>query len=204
MDPVTQIEEKIARRQRHSVARALLDSFRKLDPRTMIKNPVMFVVEVGALLTTVQLGVECCAPRRTVRLWIADHAVAVVYGAVRQFRGSHGRRPRQGAGRHVAQIARGNRGASLASRWQHRDGGQFEAALWRCRRGRRRRVHSRATAKSSKAWHRWTNPRSPENPRRSFANPAETARRLPAARAFFPMRSKCASRRIPAKLFWTA
>src|SRR5882762_3351433 len=35
--------------------RALLDSFRKLDPRTMIKNPVMFVVEVGALLTTMQL-----------------------------------------------------------------------------------------------------------------------------------------------------
>src|SRR5713226_5452134 len=35
--------------------RALLDSFRKLDPRTMIRNPVMFVVEVGALLTTIQL-----------------------------------------------------------------------------------------------------------------------------------------------------
>jgi K+-transporting ATPase ATPase B chain len=35
--------------------RAFLDSFRKLNPRTMIKNPVMFVVEVGALLTTIQL-----------------------------------------------------------------------------------------------------------------------------------------------------
>src|SRR6266550_5589548 len=35
--------------------RALVDSFRKLDPRTMIKNPVMFVVEGGALLTTIQL-----------------------------------------------------------------------------------------------------------------------------------------------------
>ena len=31
---------------------ALADSFRKLDPRTMAKNPVMFVVEVGSLLTT--------------------------------------------------------------------------------------------------------------------------------------------------------
>ena len=29
--------------------------FRKLDPRTMVKNPVMFVVEVGAVLTTMQL-----------------------------------------------------------------------------------------------------------------------------------------------------
>src|SRR3981189_1435921 len=36
--------------------RALLDSFRKLNPRTMVKNPVMFVVEVGALLTTIQLA----------------------------------------------------------------------------------------------------------------------------------------------------
>jgi K+-transporting ATPase ATPase B chain len=34
---------------------AIVDSFRKLDPRTMVKNPVMFVVEVGALLTSIQL-----------------------------------------------------------------------------------------------------------------------------------------------------
>jgi K+-transporting ATPase ATPase B chain len=33
---------------------AVIDSFRKLDPRTMIKNPVMFVVEVGAVLTSFQ------------------------------------------------------------------------------------------------------------------------------------------------------
>jgi K+-transporting ATPase ATPase B chain len=31
---------------------ALLDSVRKLDPRWMVKNPVMFVVEVGSVLTT--------------------------------------------------------------------------------------------------------------------------------------------------------
>src|SRR5262245_3875326 len=31
---------------------AIADSFRKLDPRVMAKNPVMFVVEVGSLLTT--------------------------------------------------------------------------------------------------------------------------------------------------------
>ncbi|MGC0772166.1 MAG: potassium-transporting ATPase subunit KdpB [Candidatus Acidiferrum sp.] len=34
---------------------AIVDSFRKLNPRTMVKNPVMFVVEVGALLTLIQL-----------------------------------------------------------------------------------------------------------------------------------------------------
>jgi potassium-transporting ATPase ATP-binding subunit len=33
--------------------RALLDSFFKLHPRHMVRNPVMFLVEVGALLTTI-------------------------------------------------------------------------------------------------------------------------------------------------------
>ncbi len=32
--------------------RAIVDSFRKLNPRWMVKNPVMFVVEVGSVLTT--------------------------------------------------------------------------------------------------------------------------------------------------------
>jgi potassium-transporting ATPase ATP-binding subunit len=40
---------------RKIVSRAVLDSLTKLDPRTMIKNPVMFVVEVGAVLTTIEL-----------------------------------------------------------------------------------------------------------------------------------------------------
>ncbi|KPV50971.1 potassium-transporting ATPase subunit B, partial [Kouleothrix aurantiaca] len=34
------------------VRRAVADSFRKLDPRHQVKNPVMFVVEVGSVLTT--------------------------------------------------------------------------------------------------------------------------------------------------------
>ena len=32
--------------------RAVLDSFVKLDPRVQVRNPVMFVVEVGSVLTT--------------------------------------------------------------------------------------------------------------------------------------------------------
>jgi potassium-transporting ATPase ATP-binding subunit len=35
------------------LAPALLDSFRKLDPRWMARNPVMFVVEVGSVITTI-------------------------------------------------------------------------------------------------------------------------------------------------------
>jgi len=34
------------------VKRAILDAFRKLDPRLVAKNPVMFVVEVGSVVTT--------------------------------------------------------------------------------------------------------------------------------------------------------
>jgi potassium-transporting ATPase ATP-binding subunit len=52
----------IAHRQAHTtrplfeatiVKRAIVGSFAKLDPRLMIKNPVMFVVEVGSAFTTV-------------------------------------------------------------------------------------------------------------------------------------------------------
>ena len=37
------------------IRRAALDSVRKLNPRTMMKNPVMFVVEVGSVITLVYL-----------------------------------------------------------------------------------------------------------------------------------------------------
>ena len=32
---------------------AIWDAFRKLDPRLMIRNPVMFVVEIVSVLTTI-------------------------------------------------------------------------------------------------------------------------------------------------------
>src|SRR5882762_8323625 len=55
MDPAAQIRKK-SLADSAILSRAILDSFRKLAPRTMVKNPVMFVVEVGAVLTTVQLA----------------------------------------------------------------------------------------------------------------------------------------------------
>ncbi|MGZ4231644.1 MAG: potassium-transporting ATPase subunit KdpB [Solirubrobacteraceae bacterium] len=39
--------------RRDIVERAIIDSFIKLDPRVQIRNPVMFVVELGAVITTV-------------------------------------------------------------------------------------------------------------------------------------------------------
>ena len=44
------------------VKRAIVDSFSKLNPRSMMKNPVMFVVEVGSVLTTIQLIRGLVAP----------------------------------------------------------------------------------------------------------------------------------------------
>jgi K+-transporting ATPase ATPase B chain len=58
--PATSERRAISLFRRDIVTRALLDSFAKLDPRVQIRNPVMFVVEIGAVITTVtwfiQLG----------------------------------------------------------------------------------------------------------------------------------------------------
>ena len=51
--PATHEREAISLFQRDIVVRALLDSFKKLDPRVQIHNPVMFVVEIGSAITTV-------------------------------------------------------------------------------------------------------------------------------------------------------
>jgi K+-transporting ATPase ATPase B chain len=48
--------------------RAFVESFRKLDPRHMVRNPVMFVVEVGSLLTTA-LWVQALAGRGEAPAW---------------------------------------------------------------------------------------------------------------------------------------
>jgi K+-transporting ATPase ATPase B chain len=44
---------KLSLFDRRIIRRAALDSFVKLDPRTLVRNPVMFVVEVVAAVTTV-------------------------------------------------------------------------------------------------------------------------------------------------------
>jgi K+-transporting ATPase ATPase B chain len=58
MEQRTRSEAYTRRRHAHLLDREILvpaiwDSFRKLDPRWMARNPVMFVVEVGAVITTI-------------------------------------------------------------------------------------------------------------------------------------------------------
>ncbi|HET8946770.1 MAG TPA: potassium-transporting ATPase subunit KdpB, partial [Candidatus Polarisedimenticolia bacterium] len=43
------------------IRQAVLDSFRKLDPRVQVRNPVMFIVEVGSLMTTLVCVQEAVA-----------------------------------------------------------------------------------------------------------------------------------------------
>ena len=50
--------------RRDIVGRALIDSFLKLDPRVQIRNPVMFVVEIGAVITTVTWLIQVFGGRR--------------------------------------------------------------------------------------------------------------------------------------------
>jgi len=39
---------------RNILRQATIDSIRKLDPRVQLRNPVMFVVLVGAIVTTIE------------------------------------------------------------------------------------------------------------------------------------------------------
>src|SRR5512139_1291115 len=41
--------------EREILGQAIIDSFKKLNPLSLAKNPVMFVCEVGAAITTAEL-----------------------------------------------------------------------------------------------------------------------------------------------------
>jgi len=49
---MSEIEKKQSKRSFEMYRRAIIDSIWKLNPRNQVRNPVMFVVEVGCLLTT--------------------------------------------------------------------------------------------------------------------------------------------------------
>ncbi len=81
----------------------------------MMRNPVMFVVEVGSVITTVLLLKGACGTSAGLQFQSANHSVALVHSAVRELCRSHGGRPRQGAGRHAAKGKVRNRRESAFS-----------------------------------------------------------------------------------------
>ena len=100
---------------------ALWDSFKRLSPRYQIKNPVMFVVWLGSVLTSGLFIQALVGTGRGLRgLHPRRFRLAVVHRAVRQFRRGHGRRPRQGPGRGLARAAPdgvGEEAATASSRF---------------------------------------------------------------------------------------
>ncbi len=76
-----------------------------------MKNPVMFVVEVGAAVT-----IWLSRIKGDERVRLSDYPLALVHGAVRQLRRSHGRGPRKSASRHATQDQNRDHGAAADQR----------------------------------------------------------------------------------------
>ena len=131
------------------IAQASVDSFRKLDPRWMVKNPVMFVVEVGSVLTSALLVVNFQHHRETfgfnlqITLWLwftvlfANFAEAMA----------------EGRGKAQADTLRKAKGETIAKRYTA-DGGFEEVVSGLLRAGRRHLRRSRPLHRRRRRSHR--------------------------------------------------
>ena len=182
------------------VMTALKQSFLMLRPDVQWKNPVMFVVEIGAVLTLLYVlqaafGTSSSTVSITyfiaLDIWLfltvlfANFATAVA----------------EERGKAQAETLRKTRVATPAFR-RRADRSIEKVSSNDLRNGDVVVVEAAqifpATATSSRA-SRWsTNRRSPANPRRSSARPAATARASPAARPCCRTASSCAFRPVPA------
>src|SRR5215472_6696937 len=54
----------------HMLWKSLPDALKKLDPRVQLKNPVMFVVEVGSVLTTYSAIIHSSAFSWLITVWL--------------------------------------------------------------------------------------------------------------------------------------
>jgi K+-transporting ATPase ATPase B chain len=88
--------------------RSLPDALRKLDPRTLWRNPVMFVVEVGSIVTTVLAVLQPSVFAWAITLWLW---LTVVFANLAEA-GSRG--PGEGAGGDFASSASGDNGPPVA------------------------------------------------------------------------------------------
>jgi K+-transporting ATPase ATPase B chain len=130
MGKQTAMVEKTSLWNREIMSHALIDSARKLDPRGMVKNPVMFVVEVGCVLTTALLADDAIHHRPgfgfnlqiTLWLWFtvlfANFAEAMA----------------EGRGKAQADTLRKAKGETIAKRYKD-DGGFEEVASGLLRAG---------------------------------------------------------------------
>ena len=140
------------------VKQAIVDSFRKLTPRRQVRNPVMFVVYVGSILTTL-LWVQALVGQGEAPAWFifwvsvwlwftvlfANFAEAMAEGRGKAQAASLP----QGAARAAGQAADPTR-----ARRQGRARLRLDAAQGRRSSSSRPATSSRPTATSSRAWPR--------------------------------------------------
>ena len=160
------------------ITQALIDSIKKLNPRKMLKNPVMFVVEVGAAFLTLKLLVNIFVPSAesnfgfeiqiTLWLWFtvlfANFAEAMA----------------EGRGKAQADTLRKAKTETSAKRLKHDGTTEIVSATELAEKvmsflSKQANLFP-ATAKLSKASRRLTNRQLRANPRRSFVNRAATVR----------------------------
>src|SRR5579885_3233928 len=114
------------------VARAIRDSFPKLDPRSQVKNPVMFIVELGSVITSVIFFLEL-ARGHTGQLWFVG--VIAVWLWLTVLFANFAEAIAEGRGKAQANALRATRTTTTALR-RSRDGQLTEVPARR--RGRRR------------------------------------------------------------------
>ena len=148
--------------------RSTPDAFKKLDPRVQIKNPVMFVVEVGALLCMYTAIRSPSAFNWTIVVWLwltvvfANLAEAVAEGRGKAQAETLRRAKRETMARRLLNWQPGADPAAL--REESVPGTASDARRLRSRRGRAR--PSPVTGTWSRASRRWTSRPSPVSPRR--------------------------------------
>ena len=155
--------------------RAIKESFVKLNPRMVAKNPVMFVVEVGAALTTVFVIKDAITGAGGVffgiqiAFWLWFTVVFANFAEAMA----------EARGKAQADALRKTKTDTMARKLL--PNGKFEmvsgfaVARRRCRVLSKPVISFRETAKSSMASPASMNRSSPEKARRSFANPEEIA-----------------------------
>ena len=202
------------------ISQAMVDACRKLDPRHQIKNPVMFVVWVGSIVTTL-LFVQAIvgtgeAPAGfifSIALWLwftvlfANFAEAMA----------------EGRGKAQADSLRRARLELTAKKLGTVEPGREHHAVWNRQFERRDtfsvvpRISSRKgmwsssrpmitfppTARWSRAWRRSMKARSPAKARPSFGKAAAIGVRSQEARRCSLTGSSFASRPTRARVFWT-
>ena len=157
----------------------------------MIRNPVMFVVLVGSVLTRLIFLRDAGRDRRRERRFAGMVALAVVHGPVRQLRGGRRRGSGQGPGRLAAQ-GQGRHGRRRVRRADGHRGGAEPAAHPR-RRVRRQGGRGDPRRRRGDRGHRRSTSRpSPASRRRSSASGGD--RSAVTAAPVLSDGSSCASR----------